>query len=118
MFPWSSPLGVHKTALRVYKSIHHTKGHMEKCNMKKMETATRSRFRRLVELHHLLRLLFMAYYCSYLSSSYSRLMRLQKGPNGSLVPRPSLAAFFAAVENHAAKKAVREGLGMRLPNGG
>ena len=36
----------------------------------------------------------------------------------SLVPRPSLTAFFAAVETHAfstaAKKAVREGLGTRL----
>ena len=36
---------------------------------------------------------------------------------GSLVPRPSLTAFFAAVAKSvvtAAKKAVREGLGMRL----
>ena len=36
-------------------------------------------------------------------------------PCPSLVPRPPLAAFFAAVEKHAAaKKAVRGGLGTRL----
>ena len=32
-------------------------------------------------------------------------------PKVSLIPRPSLTAFFAA------KKAVREGLGTRLPKG-
>ena len=39
-----------------------------------------------------------------------------EGHRASLVPRPSLTAFFAAVANFAtaAKKAVREGLGTRL----